>query len=106
MPRGRGFRGDISMISIRKQIISHLIKLPDQCLAMHPTARTAIMITAGVVGFEETRGDVNVRRFNEERGITRPEVNAMIAVSVFGFQCPAANPDSKINTDPQNDPYA
>lgn len=71
-------------------------KLPPLCAAYHPTTGAFIIIRQGKPGFEEVeRSDPpgeTVEGFNAKLDVAPWQVNAMLAGSMFGWNCPGANP--------------
>jgi hypothetical protein len=65
------------------------------CAAVHPTTGEPVMITRGESGYRPFASEFDaataVRLFNESLGVTEPQVQAMLAGSMFGWDCPAAN---------------
>jgi hypothetical protein len=66
------------------------------CAAVHPTTGEPIMITRGEPGYRPFASEfapaTAVRLFNESLHVTPEQVKAMLAGSMFGWDCPAANP--------------
>lgn len=67
--------------------------LPAQCLATHPTTGETIIIVRDERGYHPF-GKVDVHDWNRRHGISRAQVEAMLAGSMFGFSCPAARPEA------------
>ena len=71
------------------------------CAAVHPTTGEPIMITRGEPGYRpfasEFDAETAVRLFNESLRVTPEQVQAMLAGSMFGWDCPAANPKPSNN---------
>ncbi len=71
------------------------------CAAVHPTTGEPIIITRGESGYRPLASECDaataVRLFNEPLGITPEQVEAMLAGSMFGWDCPAANPKPSTN---------
>jgi len=78
------------------QAKSNLSKLPDMCAARNPTDDQAILIVAGESGYHPMPG-VDVDAFNARHSVTPAQVQAMLAGSMFGWDCPGANPDHDAN---------
>ena len=68
---------------------------PHLCAAHHPTTGKPIIITRGQSGYHEMKTnlppELAVRLFNDSLGVTPKQVEAMLAGSMFGWNCPAAN---------------
>ena len=66
------------------------------CAAVHPTTGEPVIITRGESGYRpfasEFDPETAVRRFNESLRLTPEQAKAMLAGSMFGWDCPAANP--------------
>lgn len=69
-------------------------RLPRVCLAMSPGTENPVRIVRGESGYFPVHHATNVARFNDERGITEQQVDAMLAGSMFGWECPGADPES------------
>ena len=67
-------------------------RLPRVCLALAPGGETPIRLVRGVSGYFPVHHATNVARFNDERGITEQQVEAMLTGSMFGWECPGADP--------------
>lgn len=71
-------------------------RLPRVCLAVAPGGEKPIRIVRGVQGYFPVHNATDVARFNNDRGITDAQVKAMIAGSMFGWECPGADPLNNI----------
>lgn len=69
-----------------------LAKLPPMCAARAPGTDEPILIKRGVQGYWPWHGDVD--RFNARHGVDWMQVEAMLCGSMFGWDCPAADPDT------------
>lgn len=75
-------------------------KLPEECLVLHPSTNEIVMVKLGVAGYfpqrpeNEPWGAENLDIINERRGVTKAQVEAMLAGSMFGWDAPVANPDN------------
>jgi len=68
-------------------------RLPRVCLALMPGDEKPIRIVRGESGYNAVHANTDVARFNSERGITEYQVEAMVTGSMFGWECPGADPD-------------
>lgn len=68
-------------------------RLPRVCLAITPGTENPVRIVRGESGYYPVHPATDVARFNNERGITEHQVEAMLAGSMFGWECPGADPD-------------
>ena len=76
--------------------------LPDNCYAVLPGSTTIIIVEKGEKGYYPT--DIKVRdraealqfvaESNERGGVTKAQAAAMLSGSMFGWDCPAADPKS------------
>jgi len=66
-------------------------RLPRVCLAVLPDGKKAA-IKRGHKGYYEVHPAIDIDRFNNERGITEHQVDAMITGSMFGWDVPGADP--------------
>lgn len=71
------------------------------CAAVHPATGEPVIITRGESGYRpfasEFDAETAVRLFNESLRITEADAQAMLAGSMFGWDCPAANPPNSNN---------
>ncbi len=67
-------------------------RLPRVCLAHAPGGEKPIRIVRGVSGYFPVHHATDVARFNNDRGITEQQVDAMLTGSMFGWECPGADP--------------
>jgi hypothetical protein len=74
-------------------VLETLKKLPRYCAAKDPVTGSTILIERGVSGYWPAP-DVIVDSYNGARGVTPAQVEAMTAGSMFGWDCPAADPDT------------
>ena len=70
-----------------------LHKLPGAAYARHPEDNRPIALRRGYNGYWEAPG-VDVEAENEKLGISKANVEAMLAGSMFGWEIPAADPDN------------
>jgi hypothetical protein len=76
-------------------VLDTLKKLPETCAARLPMNDSPILLKRGVMGYwPAPRPDMDVDAFNARYGITPAQVEAMLAGSMFGWDCPAADPDT------------
>jgi len=68
--------------------------LPEVCAFSHPSTGMPVLITRGEAGYRELPATVDVDAVNEEAGITKDLVSAMVAGSMFGWDKPIADPDN------------
>lgn len=68
---------------------------PHMCAAQHPTTGQPVIIIRGQAGYHVMKSslpaELAVRLFNEPLRVTPEQVEAMLAGSMFGWTCPAAN---------------
>ena len=74
-------------------VLDTLKKLPERCLAKHPTDGSTILIQRGVAGYWPFPGR-DVDAYNARHGITPALVEAMQIGSMFGWDVPGADPDA------------
>ncbi|CDX26809.1 hypothetical protein MPL3356_60567 [Mesorhizobium plurifarium] len=82
---------------------ANISKLPPICAAYLIADMSPIMIKAGEIGYYPAPHKLDVRIWNERRGIEPWHVNAMMAGSAFGWEIPAADCDEPSNR--RCDPY-
>lgn len=82
---------------------TNVSKLPPMCAAYLVADMSPIMIKAGEIGYYPAPPKLDVRSWNERRGVEPWHVNAMMAGSVFGWEIPAADCDEPSNR--RCDPY-
>lgn len=70
--------------------------LPVRCYGYMPSDPNAVtLVERGMHGYspyKSTGGRAEAIRLNEAVGVTVPQMEAMVAGSLFGFHVPAANP--------------
>ncbi len=77
---------------IRRDITEVLADLPRRC-ALHNAANgSPIMVARGERGYWNLRPGFDVDGYNERRGITAAQIEAMEIGSMFGFDAPGADP--------------
>ena len=77
-------------------------KLPEMCYGILPSSGEIIVLKNGEKGYYETGIFTNSRKEAEEiaeerneiLGVSKAEATAMQAGSMFGWNCPAADPES------------
>lgn len=72
-----------------------LAELPQVCAAGHPTDAAFILLHRGRKGYSmlySIKTQAQADAFNAERQVTPAQLEAMICGSMFGFECPAADP--------------
>lgn len=72
-----------------------MAKLPDLCFAIKPGSDDEVVaIKKGERGYWTTKNMVpaDVDTFNKKLGVTKEQVEAMVAGSLFGFDVPGADP--------------
>ena len=77
---------------IRRSISEVLADLPEICAAHLPSDNSPILIKRGKRGYCQRWEAYDGERFNKHHGITDAQVGAMLAGSMFGFDCPGADP--------------
>jgi hypothetical protein len=71
------------------------LNLPEMCFTAHPYERdTFIALTAGQSGYNATTVETQAHcdALNAELGVSKAQIAAMEAGSMFGWDVPAANP--------------
>jgi hypothetical protein len=71
--------------------------LPPLCAAVQPSTGEMILIKRGVEGYFPAPvelGSISIDAFNQHLGVTPVQVAAMLAGSMFGWDCPAADPST------------
>jgi hypothetical protein len=81
-----------TMEFIRRNIGDVLADLPEICAAHLPSDNSPILIKRGTRGYCLRWEAYDGERFNKHHGITDAQVEAMLAGSMFGFDCPGADP--------------
>ena len=66
--------------------------LPEFCYAIEMTNGKTIQIIRGENGFRTVKPGISVNDANAALGVTAPQVEAMVAGSMFGWSVPAADP--------------
>lgn len=66
--------------------------LPERSYAYHPTTGATIMVKRGEKGFLPVTTDVKPELLNKVRGVTPQQAAAMLTGSLFGWDCPLADP--------------
>ena len=69
-------------------------RLPRVCLANKAVTGEPIRLLRGVSGYFKVHPSTDVDRFNNERGITEAQVEAMMIGSVCGWEVPGADPNT------------
>lgn len=72
-----------------------LAELPRECAIAHRTDACFVLLRRGRKGFSMLYGvktQEQADAFNAERNVTPAQLEAMICGSMFGFECPAADP--------------
>lgn len=78
----------------------NLNKLPEYCYSTLPSTGEIIVIKRGEKGYYPQRPEnapwnpENLDHINAQLGVTKAQVNAMTAGSMFGWDAPASNPDN------------
>lgn len=71
-----------------------MIELPEICYAAHPEDGHVVVIIREEAGYRESlasiEAGVTAEEINKAIGITPEQANAMLAGSMFGWECPAA----------------
>ena len=68
--------------------------LPIMCAALMPGTREPIVIKRGESGYYPLPEGYTVDEINKLYDASPAEVEAMLAGSMFGWDCPGADPDS------------
>jgi len=78
---------------------SGALKLPANCYALYPaTPHQIVLLTRSQMGYRPVgipRADAAARvaKYNADLGVTEDQVLAMLTGSMFGFDCPGADPN-------------
>ncbi len=80
------------MAIVRRELLHVLQDLPPMCALKHPSDGTTILVKRGVVGYWPFDADPDV--LNERWGVTPRQREAMRHGSMFGFECPAGDPQN------------
>lgn len=78
-----------------RDIAEILNELPKECAARKPGSSEPILLKRGQKGywpFPAIKSEEQLQEFNDRRNVTGAQLEAMICGSVFGFDCPAADP--------------
>jgi hypothetical protein len=78
--------------SFGENISEVLADLPEICAAHLPSDNSPILIKRGTRGYCQRWEAYDGERFNKYHRITDAQVGAMLAGSIFGFDCPGADP--------------
>jgi hypothetical protein len=90
--KNSGSKRQEPMEFIRRNISEVLADLPEICAAHLPSDNSPILIKRGKRGYCQRWEAYDGERFNKHHGITDAQVGAMLAGSMFGFDCPGADP--------------
>ncbi len=74
-------------------VLENLKKLPPICAAKMPGTGEPILIKRGEMGYYGRPSTFDVDGYNQRHGVTRYQVDAMLAGSMFGWEVPGADPD-------------
>lgn len=66
--------------------------LPPVAFAAHPTTGTTILIRRGERGYFVLATRLTADELNQAFGVTAAQSMAMLAGSLFGWECPGADP--------------
>jgi hypothetical protein len=78
-------------------------KLPEMCFSILPSTGEIVMLKRGERGYFPQREEnapwdaKNLDYLNENLGVTKAQMEAMKAGSMFGWDVPASNPDNYDN---------
>lgn len=78
----------------------YLNKLPEYCYSILPTTGEIVMLKRGEMGYYPQREEnakwnpENLDYLNERLGVTKAQVSAMKAGSMFGWDVLASDPDN------------
>ena len=80
-------------------VLANLQKLPEVCAVYHPETNLPVVIRRGVMGFHELvqPAGFSVEKFNAINGVSSAQQAAMLAGSIFGWDCPGADVDNPIH---------
>lgn len=84
---------DALALPTRCDVLTTLKKLPEMCLTRSKTTGTVIAIRRGEIGFYPIQTRLTPEEFNQRRGISPDQVEAMENGSLLGWEVPAADPD-------------
>ena len=76
-------------------VLETLKKLPVECASRLPADKSPILIRRGVAGYWPMHPGFDPDAFNARNEITPAQVQAMEIGSMFGWDCPGADPDYK-----------
>lgn len=68
-------------------------KLPDHCYSTNQLNGRVIAIKFGESGYYPIETKATADELNAVLGVTKAQVEAMVVGSMFGWDCPGANPD-------------
>lgn len=74
-------------------------RLPRVCAVFEYTEQKPILIHRGEAGYTELPKDFDVACFNDQRGISEAQWQAMLAGSIFGWDVPSADPANRDEED-------
>lgn len=77
----------------RCDVLTTLKKLPEMCLTRSKTTGAVIAIRRGEIGFYPIQTRLTPEEFNQHRGISPEQVEAMENGSLLGWDVPGADPD-------------
>jgi hypothetical protein len=77
---------------IQRDITEVLADLPKMCAAYLPSDNSPIWIARGATGYWPAPADLDVNAFNTKHAISKAQVEAMFAGSMFGWHVPGADP--------------
>jgi hypothetical protein len=77
---------------IYRDIAEVLLDLPEKCALNHIEDGRPIIVMRGHKGFWPAPLGLDVDAFNERRGVTETQREAMEIGSMFGFDVPGADP--------------
>lgn len=78
----------------RCDVLTTLQKLPEMCLTRSKETGAVIAIRRGELGYYPIETHLTPEEFNDRRGISAEQVEAMENGSVFGWEVPNADPDN------------
>lgn len=79
---------------------SNMAKLPEMCWVIVPASNELALVKRGEMGYYPQRPEnapwapENIDYLNERLEVTKEQEKAMLSGSMFGWDCPAADPDT------------
>jgi hypothetical protein len=77
---------------IYRDIADVLNDLPPMCASREPSSGKPTYLRRGHKGYWPAPSGLDVEAYNAELGVSEAQAEAMLTGSVFGFDCPGADP--------------